>query len=354
MLALLSLACGIPSGPVGVRVLTAEPPSAVEDYCAWYGDARDEVLYFGQAPFWSGHRASGGNPRADLEHEGPQLVGRFDLRRERLLPPLEVTSPGARSGVWDVHAHPNGRVYFTTFYEAMGWVDPATGASRRFDGLGPGLNEIAPGPGETLLVTRYGGGPGRSGAVLQLSPEGELLAELAVPAPAGPPLQVAPKTPAFDPQRREIWTTNDLLPRPGGRIRFDAVVLGPDGRVLRRVAEPEIQFVTFSPEGGGHFAEVDSRGLHLRQPRAARSTLLDPDFARAVDFAQDLKALPDGRLVVTRWSGHVHVVSPDGGVASLRLPPVADGGLYYTAVARRGRVCATHCGDVQVVCSDLE
>jgi hypothetical protein len=97
----------------------------VEDYCAWYGDARDGVLYFGQAPFWAAHRASGGDPRADLAHPGPQLVGRFDLEHERLLTPLDVTAPGARSGVWDVHAHANGRIYFTTFYEEMGWIDSA-------------------------------------------------------------------------------------------------------------------------------------------------------------------------------------------------------------------------------------
>ena len=354
ILALLLFGCGVPTGPAGVRVFSAEPPSELEDYCAWYGDARDGVLYFGQAPFWAAHRASGGDPRADLEHPGPQLVGRFDLERERLLPPLDVTAPGARSGVWDVHAHANGRIYFTTFYEEMGWVDPATGASGRFDGLGEGLNEIAAGPGETLLVTRYGGGPGRSGAVLQLSPEGELLAELAVPPPDGERLQVAPKTPAFDPLRSEVWTTNDLIAAEGGEIRYDAVVLGPEGRVLRRIAEPEIQFVAFGPDGSGHLAEVDARGLRLRQPRAGRTIPLDPGFARSLDFAQDVKPLADGRVVVSRWSGHVHVVSPDGQVASVRLPRVAEGGLYYTAVARGRRVCATHCGGVRVVCDDLD
>jgi hypothetical protein len=205
-----------------------------------------------------------------------------------------------------------------------------------------------------LLVTRYGGGPGGSGAVLQLSPEGELLAEIVVPPPDGERLQVAPKTPAFDPLRSEVWTTNDLIPAEGGDVRYDAVVLGLEGRVLRRIAEPEIQFVAFGPDGGGHLAEVDARGLRLRQPRAGRTLSLDPRFARSLDFAQDVKPLSDGRVVVTRWSGHVHVVSADGRVTSMRLPPIEDGGLYYTAVARGRRVCATHCGGVRVVCSDLD
>lgn len=353
---LLTLAvsgCAIPSGPTGVRVLTAASPSAVEDYCAWYGDARDEVLYFGQAPFWAGHRASGGDPRADLEHPGPQLVGRFDLRGERLLPPLDVTVPDARSGVWDVHAHPNGRVYFTTFYEPMGWVDPQTGAHRRFEGLGQGLNEIAAGPGDSLLVTRYGGGSGGAASVLLLSPEGELLDELEVPPPAGAPVQMATKTPAFDPLRGEVWTTNDLLPADGGDVRFDAVAVGLAGELSRRIEEPEVQFVAFSA-GEGHFAEVDASGLQLRQTRDRRTIPLDRGFVRSLDFAQDIKPLADGRVVVTRWSGHVHVVSPDGQVASVRLPSLEDGGLYYTGVARGDRVCATHCGGVRIVCTDLD
>jgi len=340
--------------PSGLRVVTADPPSAIEDYCAWYGDARGDVLYFGQAPFWAAQRASGGDPRADLEHSGPQLVGRFDLRREELLPALDVTTAGARSGVWDVLAHENGRVYFTTFYESMGWVDPRSGASARFEGLGSGLNELAPGPGASLLVTRYGGGEGGAGAVLQLSPEGQLLAELRVPPPPGERVQVAAKTPAFDDLRAEVWTTNDLLGPEPGDVRYDAVALGMAGRVLRRVERPEIQFVAFAPDGAGQFAEVDERGLRLRQTRPGREVPLDPGFVRSLDFAQDVKILADGRVTVTRWSGHVHVVSPDGRLASVRLPALGEGGLYYTAIARGRRVCATHCGGVQVVCNDLE
>lgn len=346
--------CQLPGPARGVRVVDAQAPSSQERYCAWYGDARDDVLYFGQAAFWAGHRSSGGDPRADLEHPGPQLVGRFDLRREQLLAPLDVTSPGARSGVWDVHAHPNGRIYFTTFFESMGWVDPATGEVERFADLGSGLNEIAAGPEGSLLVTRYGGGEGRSGALLRIDPEGELLAELPVPSPAGAAFVVAPKTPAFDRERGELWATNDLLPAAGGSALQDAVTLDLDGHLLHRVRDPEIQFVAFAPDGVGHFAEVDSEGLSLRQIPPGRSLRLAPDFVRSLDFAQDLKPLADGRVVVTRWSGHVHVVSPDGRVRGVRLPAVEPGGLYYTAVARGSRVCATYCGGVRVVCADLD
>jgi len=104
----------------GSRIYTYEAPSSAERYCAWYGDARDAVLYFGMAAFWSAMRSHGNDPMADLLEEGPVAIGRFDLRKERMLEPLEVGSAGDRSGVWDVLAHPNGRIYFTSFYEPAG------------------------------------------------------------------------------------------------------------------------------------------------------------------------------------------------------------------------------------------
>lgn len=353
LVAAAALGCTGPGRPTAPLVATAPPPSQTERYCAWYGDARNGVLYFGEAAFWSGYRASGGDPRADLAHEGPQLVGRFDLASETLLAPLDVGVAGARSGVWDVLAHPNGRVYFTTFFEPMGWVDPVSGATGRFPALGRGLNEIAPGPGESLLVTRYGGNDGGSGSVLRISPEGELLAELPVPPPSGSAVRTAPKTPAFDPGTREVWVTDDLLPVGAGEIARDAVVLSESGELRRRISEPEIQFVAFDARGTGDLAEVDAAGLSLRQIPAGRRLLLDRHFARALDFAQDVKPAPDGRVVVTRWSGTLHVVSPDGGVRDVTLPALEPGGLYYTGVVTGERLCATYCAGVSVVCTDL-
>jgi hypothetical protein len=155
-------------------VARAEPPSSEERYCAWFGDVRDGTLYFGQAAFWSAYRASGENPRADLAAAGPQPIGRFDLGRGELLPPLEVGGADARSGVWGVHAHPNGRVYFTTYFESMGWVDPRSGEVQHLEALGPYLNEIAPGPNGNLLVSRYAAADGAgSGSILLITPEGE-------------------------------------------------------------------------------------------------------------------------------------------------------------------------------------
>ena len=80
--------------------------------------------------------------------------------------------------------------------------------------------------------------------------------------------------------------------------------------------------------------------------------LLDEAFPGEVDFVQDLKHAPDGRIVLTRWSGVVHVVEPSGRVATTRLPKLDPQGLYYTGVLRGDRLCATHCADVTVVCID--
>lgn len=343
------------SQPAGDLVATGPDPSPNERYCAWYGDARAGTLYFGQAAFWSGFRARGGDPLADLDTPGPQWIGRFDLARGTPLSPLDVTAPGARSGVWDVYAHPNHRVYFTTFYEAMGWVDIDSGEVRHLDALGAGLNEIAPGPEGELLVSRYAGRDAGDGSILRISLDGEPVAELPVRAPAG--FRSAPKTVAFDPGRHEIWVTTDLLADDGSPPRHDAFVLGLDGSERRRIERPELQFVAFSAAGQGARAEVAGRRLWLTRTRPGREDvhlLLDEGFERDLDFVQDLVFSNDGTLVVTRWSGAVHVVSPEDGVRTLELPALDDGGLYYTAVLADGRVCATYCGRVRVVCRSLE
>jgi hypothetical protein len=355
-LVLLALACRAqPPEPVGPAVFRAAGPSDAEHYCAWYGDARDGVLYFGEAAFWSGFEASGGDSRADLDWPGPQRIGRFDLEREAWLPPLDVTEPGARSGVWDVHAHRNGRVYFTTYYETMGWVDPKTGEVRRLPELGTGQSEIAPGPGDSLLVSRYGALDGTRGSVLVVSADGALLAELPIEPPTG--YASAPKTVAFDPGRREMWATTDLIPTvEQAPIRHDTYVLSEAGDLRERIAQPEIQFVAAASDGALYRAEFDGARLELaRRPAqgAQQRFLLDPTFPAELDFAQDVKEMPGGGAIVTRWSGRIHVAEPKGRLIGLELPALEEGGLYYTAVRTGDRVCATYCSGIAVVCQSL-
>jgi len=384
--------------------LSQGPISETERYCAWYGDARDGVLYYGLSPFWSAYRAHGADPTADLREAGPQRIGRLDLRRRRLLPPLEVTAPGARSGVWDVLAHPSGRIFYTTFFEAAGWVDPESGEVRRLEAAGQGLNELAPGPGDSILASRYAGPEGGDGSVVVLGPRGEVRAEHVL-APV-PGYRVAPKTVAWDPVRREIWVNTDLLPRGGGgaaggqsatraragvqpggaetgesgalasggaetgeleaelRPRHDARVLGPEGAERHRWEEPELQFVAFRGDGWGLAAEVDDEGLWLRalgpddpagSPRERGERFLaDAFFDRESDFAQDIQfadaAAGEGRAVVMRWSGRLHVVDPELPLARTYRLPRRGEGLYYTGVLENDRVCATLCRGAEVVC----
>lgn len=356
----LLIGCTGAEAPRGVSVVTAPAPSGSERYCAWYADREGDLLYVGEAPFWSAMRASGGDPTADLATAGPRPIGRFDLAAERWLPPLDATREGSRSGVWDVHVHRDGQVYFTSFYEPGGRIDPRSGDVTHFDAAGPGLNELAPGPGDRVLVSRYGAGADHAsdgGELLTLDPAGEVAHRWPLPAPAG--YRVAPKTPAWNPVRRRLVATTDLIPRDGGELRHDAFQLDAEGAAWERSRDPELQFVAATADGTEYRVEAHAGGgLWLRRidppgaSRGERQVLLDPRFPAAVDFAQDLKFAADGRAVVTRWSGVVHVVDASGAVATLRLPRLDPDGLYYTAVIRGNRVCATHCADVTVVCAD--
>lgn len=365
--ALLLSACapGPATAPASVQRETVEAP---ERYCAWYGTQHAGVLYFGEAAFWSAARAHGGDPRADLLEPGPQPIGRLALESGELLEPIQVGVPGERSGVWDVLVTSEERLFFTTFFEESGWVDLRRSVVHRLGDESVGWNELAPGPGGSLLATRYGH-PERPGALLVLDAMGRLLAEHPLSAPPG--TLAAPKTPAWDPARRWFWITLDLLPGPGAgsgaQARQDARVLDAEGREIARYAEPELQFVAFGSDGTGYLVEREGTRLLLRilDPGAAgpgpaaprelgRRVVLDADFPAALDFAQDIQLAPDGRVVVTRWSGRVHVVGPRDRVRTLALPRLAPDGLYYTAVLHGDRICATHCGGVEVVCRSLD
>lgn len=361
-LAVAALACAAQApappakAPHGLAVNVARAPSADERYCAWYGSrGADDVLYFGQAAFWSAMARAGGDPTADLKHVGPQLVGRFDLAREKFLLPLDVGSAESRSGVWDVLAGDDGEVYFTTFFEEAGSVNPSTGRVRRL-ALGGALNELAEGPPGTIAASRYGS-KDAGGDVIAFDRQGHTVRRW--PLVSLPGFRIAPKTPLWDALRGELWVTADQLPdaEHGTVPRQDANAVDASGRARLIEEPPELMFVAKGGDGTLYRAEADGSALSLRvvpppgrgEPRVIR---LDDAFAAAADFAQDIQVGPDGRVVVTRWSGIVHVVDPGGRARSVSLPRLDPAGLYYTAVLHGDRLCATYCADVTVVCAD--
>jgi hypothetical protein len=339
------------------RAATASAPERAPGACAWFGDARGDTLYFGVSPFWRAMRDAGGDPTAERRTPGARELGRFDLARERPQPALAIGPAGARGGVWDVLAHPNGWVYFTTFWERGGRVDPASGAVEWFQDAGDGLNELALLPDGRVLATRYARA-GAGGAVVVLSERGDVVAEHPLASDAG--VVAAAKSIAYDPARDSAWVNTDLLPASGGPAAHDARVIAlADGRELARWASPELQFVAFAADGVGFLVELADERLMLRVvppdaraplPLAGRLIVLDEAFPGALDFAQDLKLAPDGSAIVTRWSGVVHVASPSGAVRALALPKL-EGALYYTAVQAGRGICATRCAGVEVICA---
>lgn len=352
-LGVVCVACATTSGPV---VRTAASPSADERYCAWFGDEDAGVLYFGEAPFWSAHRASSGSPVADPAVTGPQEIGRFDLAREVMLPPLPVASAGERSGTWDVLVQ-GGRVYFTSLYDRAGYVEIATGRVQRLGPESQGLNELAPGPEGRVFATRYFDEALGAGSVVVLDAEGSIEAELPLAGPPG--TRPAAKSIAWDPARDEIWVNTDLFLDAGSGVGHDVRILDRTGRELLRFEDPEVQFMVFAPDGTGWLAERSGKAFALRHlgpdevrrpPVGGTRIAVDDRFPPSLDFVQEVTIAPDGSALATRWGGWLHRVWPDGTLVSQRLPEPASGGLYYTGVVHGNRVCATLCADVNVVC----
>jgi hypothetical protein len=271
-----------------------------ERYSSWFGDERDGVIYFGLSPFWTDMRAHGGDPTADLLEPSAHLIGRFEIERERFLPPLVARriGPDSRSSVWDVLAHPNGWIYYTTFYEEMGRVRPGMGDVEHFDSLGTGLNEIALGPDGDLYVTRYGGGvegeaANEDGSVVVISPDGALLREQSLHARDG--AVTAPKSIAVDPKSGEVWLNADVI-APNGKVTFAEFHLDPDLKLIeRRDPPPELMFVAFDRGGRGFFVEDRNGRVELRVTRGgAELARLDLGPRVASDFAQDVHFAADG------------------------------------------------------------
>jgi len=339
-----------------------------ERYSSWFADERDGVIYFGLSPFWADMRAHGGDPTADLLEPSAHLIGRFEIERERFLPPLLARRPGpdSRSSVWDVLAHPNGWIYYTTYFEEMGRVRPGMGDVEHFDSLGTGLNEIALGPDGDLYVTRYGAGTedepnGGDGSVVVISPGGALLSE--VPLHARDGAVTAPKSIGVDPKSGEVWLNADVI-APNGKVSFSTFHLGPDLKLIARSdAPPELMFVSFDRSGRGFFVEDRGGRVELRVTRAgAELARLDLGARAPADFAQDVHFAADGTAAIAFWSGRVELVREVNGKyehAQVTLERPAEcvtqeqNAIFYSAFVEAHAVYATLYCDAAIVRAPL-
>jgi sugar lactone lactonase YvrE len=328
-----------------------------EAYSAWFADTRGPILYFGLSAFWSTSWAAGGDPHADLSEPGDWLIGRFDMDSRRFLEPLRVGGEGERSSVWDVLAHSNGRIYFTTYFEAIGSVAADGSDPREFSGVGNGLNELYEGPDGRVYVTRYAtstgsAGAGQRGGVLVLEPDGSVVRELQLAdSPDGP---AAAKSLAVDPRSGEIWLNTDTF-LADGSLAHETVRLAADGTELsRHSGDPELLFVRFDARGRGWFAEREAGALRVRMVDGERALERELGALPAIDFVQDIQFAADGRVALARWSGVVHVLSDRGAelehvelsADGPRPCPVTGGPpLLYSAIPFGSSVFATvYCG----------
>ena len=249
--------------------------------------------------------------------------------------------------MWDVLAV-GERIYFARFFGSPGWIDRSGHGGAVWEHLGSGTAELAAGPEETLLFADYA-----HSRLLSVSKDGENLKVFPLTGPGT--LQIAPKSVAYDPVRREIWAIADRLASNGDAKTRDALVLDDAGELLRHITDREVQFATFAEDGVGAVVDVvgDSLWLRFRDAgeTAFRDILLDPQFPRTADFAQDIvltrsEGVVDG--VVQRWSGIFHRFGSQGAVTTGHLGD-GRGGLFYTGVPVGDRVCATLCRDATVI-----
>jgi hypothetical protein len=262
---------------------------------------------------------------------------------------MEARRPGddSRSSVWDVLAHPNGWVYYTTYFEEMGRARPGMDNVEHFDSLGTGLNEIAMGPGGNLYVTRYGGSGG-DGSVVMISQEGELLREQTVHALDG--AVTAPKSIAVDPVSGDVWLNADVI-APDKSVHFAWFHLGPDLKPISHGDSPELMFPAFDKTGRGFFVEDDGGRVRVRVTRGGKELArLDLGPRAPHDFAQDVHFAKDGTAAIAFWSGRVELVrEKDGQFSQSRVAMSRDAecasnpnALFYSAFVEPKGVYATY------------
>ncbi len=292
---------------------------------------------------------------------GELLIGRFDLGRRAFLEPLRALPRGetSRSSVWDVLAHSNGRLYYTTFFGALGSVAADGSDPRVHPELGAGLNELIEDPQGWIHATRYSDAPEdparqTRGGVLVLTPAGERVRETPIPPAAG--RFRAPKSLALDPQSGELWVNLDAFDAEGG-VHYETLRISAGGEIQEaRPAPPELHFAAFDRAGRGWFAESLDGELRLRvTQRGAELARASLGPREPLDFVQDIQFAPDGRALLALWSARV-VVARLGAAGGLSLRELAlarpadcvaprGRSLLYTAVATRERVFATlFCG----------
>ena len=343
-----------------------------EHYASWFGDSDGHVFYFGLSPFWQASarcQKAGGRDcaLADLEQPGDHLIGRFDLEHARFLDSLVVRplDPKARSSVWDVLVHSNGRIYYTTGWDEFGSVRRDGSDVRHYAGAGAGLNELWEGPEGEIYVTRYcgshRGAPDESGAVAVFGPDGQHRRELPFKKEDG--ASICPKSVAVDPHTRDIWVNSDVIRPSGGPTGYETFRLSSTGQVLERFASPSVDFLSFDAAGRGWFAENTGGRFVVRIASPDGSVRrLDLGAHGPIDVVQDIKHFGRVTLLAT-WGLTVYLVRelPDGKFETKALHPPRPTHcppspvLGYTAVlAPRGEIYeSVNCGIMVVRATDI-
>jgi hypothetical protein len=309
--------------------------SGKESYESWFGDSNGRVLYFGESYWWRGYLETN-DALGNCKEKGNLLIGRFDTSAERFLPPLKIGK--GKDEIWDILVHSNGKIYWTSFTEGIGYVSSDGRKVIKFKKAGVGFNELWEGPRGNIWVTRYAceDRKGRKdGSVVMLDQKGEILKEFQVHEEG---FITSPKSLAVNPLNGEIIVNSDQFPINGSEdYKHHSFILSPSREVLKIIRDYEIMFMSYDNLGRGWFVEKVNETLRVKISFPnGKAKIIYLDSFSPFDFIQDIKH--GGNLTVaTAWSGRVYLFEEKEPsifeVSKYQIDrPISPGKIAYTTI----------------------
>ena len=330
-----------------------------ERYSAWFADERDGVIYFGLSPFWTEMRAHGGD--RDRRPARAQRAPDRPLRARPRSGSCRCSSrgrPGRRLalvGLGRARA-PERLDLLHDLLRGDGPRAAGTGEVEHFDALGHGLNEIALGPnGESLRHALRLGRPERAarrgdGALVEISPEGELVREVPLHARDGAFTRAQERRGRSDLGRGLAERRRDRAGRRGRRSRPSTSARDlARARAARRAARAHVRRASTATAAASssRTTRASARAAWLRGGRELARVDLGPRERARLRAGRPLRRRRHAAIAF--WSGRVELLRETNGDGSTRASTLekperllSQPALFYSAFLGAERRATRH------------